>query len=226
MAKFLPILGQLRGSVAGNKFSRNTYGTYLARKSTPVNPMSPAQTLVRERMSGIAKAWSGTLTEVQRGAWRALCLGYPVTDIFGDSQVLTGIAMFVKVNIIRRLIGDVPLADPPSNLEVEPVLSAVLAAPGDGDSTLSVAFANDCTADERLVVRVAMNVAPGVQFIKNRLRFAEYSNVSQTTPFVVNVPARLGIAIESTVVWIQAQRYNQVNGILSPGVVTSAVVGP
>lgn len=226
MAKFLPILGQLRGSVAGNKFSRNTFGSYVARKSSPVNPMSPAQTLVRERMSGIAKAWSGALTEVQRGAWRALCQGYPVTDVFGDSQVLTGIAMFVKVNIIRRLIGDVPLADPPADLEVNPIVSVALAAPVAGGSTLSIAFGADCTADERLIVKVAMNVAPGVQFIKNRLRFAEYSNVSQATPFVVNVPARLGAAIESAVCWVQVQRYNQVNGIASPGAVTSAVVGP
>ncbi len=100
MAKANPILADLRGSIAGNTWSRNRFGAYVRSKVSPVNPNSTRQNQVRTRFSNISTRWSDTLTSAQRTGWKNYADGTPLTDQFGNPKILTGNQMYVRTNTV------------------------------------------------------------------------------------------------------------------------------
>lgn len=103
MAKFNAILGDIRGSIAGDTFSRNTFGAYVRQKVTPVNPATNRQELVRAALASTSGRWGATLTPAQRAAWVAYAAGTPSLDVFGNQVYPTGLQRYVGTNILRNL---------------------------------------------------------------------------------------------------------------------------
>ena len=58
LIKFGAFVTDIRKSIGGSTFSRNTYGAYVRNKVTPVNPSTTYQQLVRQYMAQLAQDWS------------------------------------------------------------------------------------------------------------------------------------------------------------------------
>lgn len=224
MAKINPIHGELSGSIAGNTYARNSYGSYVRRKVSPVQPSTPDQTLIRERMTGLSKQWGQTLTAAQRGSWEQLAGKVTFPDVFGNPQKLSGISLRNKLGMQALTCGDTPLNDAPADLEVRPLISAALANVAGGGNTFDVQFTDDCTATERLVVMGAVNVQPGVNFVEDKMVFMAASATNQATDWTVTLPAKFGNLTTGSQLIVRVKRYNQANSAYSSGIVVKAVI--
>lgn len=110
----------VRGSLNGNVFSRNRGGAYVRAKVSPVQPITDWNTKSRELFANVSKRWSNTLTDAQRAAWIAFAAVHPYVNVFGDSIILSGIAMYQALNKRLAQIGSSMLDDPPATFAVEP----------------------------------------------------------------------------------------------------------
>lgn len=101
--------GQIGGLVA----SRNRYGPYFRNNSSPVNPNTAAQQLVRSAMTQATQRWRDVVTAAQREGWQEYANGTPLRDVFGLTQVMSGNVMYVRVNAILIRYGETPIDDAP-----------------------------------------------------------------------------------------------------------------
>lgn len=156
-------LGELRGSSGAATASRNRYGAYIRARVVPVNPNTDNQNDVRDFFAFLAQGWR-ELTESQRTAWSALAGEVPIVDSLGQTIVLSGNAMYAKVNILRRQVGDSILADAPA-LDQAPVI--LTATPTFDDSpTASLAYtASGGSATNNVIVRASASRSPGKAFV-------------------------------------------------------------
>jgi hypothetical protein len=115
----------IRNSVGGTVFSRNLGGAYTRARVAPVNRNTPAQTLVRSNFGNTSKLWSSTLTADQRAAWTLFAQNNPMVNVLGASIIVSGIAMFNRLNVVLAQIGSPPILDAPPDLSV-PALAAPL----------------------------------------------------------------------------------------------------
>lgn len=114
MAKYNPsaMIGTLRGSIGGTKFSLNSAGAYASNKQSGVNPKSQSQGFQRGGFGTTSRAWRG-ITEAQRTAWDAAASGYPHYDKFGNLTVLTGQQAFIMINRNQSIVSAAQLDNPP-----------------------------------------------------------------------------------------------------------------
>lgn len=109
-----PIIGDIRGSIGGQTFSRNRFGAYSRQRVVPVNPSSARQNAVRVAMNQLQVNFRTLLTAAQQNAWRDYAQGTPTLNRLGDSIHLTAINMFIRANVIKLLAGEASVDDAPS----------------------------------------------------------------------------------------------------------------
>ena len=85
--------GKLGGIVA----SHNRGGTYFRHHSIPVQPRTPAQTLVRNQLQGFSSAFKA-LSPAQIAGWNALALTVTLKSKLGTTYNPTGQQLFVSCN--------------------------------------------------------------------------------------------------------------------------------
>lgn len=108
--KFLPTLGgSMSGSLGGLTASHNKGGQYLRRRSVPTNPNTARQQAVRAAFGGLVQEWTTTLTEAEREAWRVYAANTPVTNLLGQSILLTGQQWFIASNTPRLQLANAGL---------------------------------------------------------------------------------------------------------------------
>lgn len=183
MAKILTtaIVADIRNKLNGSVFSKNRYGSYVRTKVTPVNPQSVAQQTQRNLLATYSQAWRG-LTEAQRQGWIDTAPNFPFTDIYGNTKILSGQALFVKLNINLASYGGTPINDAPAPIAV-PALNSVTFTLTETGPTASMAFdPSPVPADFAIAIFTTGNVAPGKSFVKNLYRKVTYINPAQTTP--------------------------------------------
>ena len=116
MAKVLnPLMSQAAiGTYAAITFSAWHGMPTVRGKATPSTRMRTIQTTNRARLGYLSRQW-GTLTAIQREAWRAWARVHPQPDGFGGTFLLTGEQAFIKLNIpaLRLWGGVVGYTDPP-----------------------------------------------------------------------------------------------------------------
>lgn len=114
MSKGMKFLGSpSSGSLQGTTYSHNRFGQYTRSRSSPVQPNSPAQGLVRARLSGNAALWR-TLTALQRSGWASLGAEITRTDALGQTYTLDGFEAFCSVNNNRLFYGSAVVLDAPA----------------------------------------------------------------------------------------------------------------
>lgn len=124
-----PIVLDARKKIAGSVFTKVKAGSMVRKKVSPIQPRTPAQTLVRALFTALSKRWTGVLTDTQRAGWIALAALYPVKDKLGATHTRTGLQMYQSVNRHLNTIGVVtPLDDPPTDQNVEGLTSVALDA--------------------------------------------------------------------------------------------------
>jgi hypothetical protein len=93
------------GSAGGIVASRNRYGQYFRRRSTPVNPNSDRQVATRAALREAVNAWTNILDDDQRAIWDLYASNTPVIGKLGAMNQLSGQNMFVRTYINAIAIG-------------------------------------------------------------------------------------------------------------------------
>lgn len=106
--------GAASGKVGAMVASRAKNTQYIRARTTPVNPRTSPQQVVRNAVKALSTAWSSTLTATQRGEWENYGLNVTVTNALGDPSHLSGINWFVGNNTPRVQAGLPLIADGPS----------------------------------------------------------------------------------------------------------------
>jgi len=172
MAKvlFTAIVADMRNKLNGTVFSKNRYGAYTRTKVTPVNPQSVAQTTVRARFAARAAAWRG-LTDGQRFSWISGAAGFPITDIFGNSKILSGQALYGKLNLNLAQAGQVAITTLPVAVAV-PSLVSIAVESDLSDNNIEIASPTAVIpAGFTGIVFATPLYGPGISFVKNKYRF-------------------------------------------------------
>lgn len=123
LIKFGGGITEMRGSIAGNVYSRNRYGAYARARTVPVNPNTSLQQEVRSALSALTARWSSTLTSAQRTAWNLYGSSVEMTNKLGETIHLSGFNHFIRSNqFLERfnltqvdagpVIFELPAADP------------------------------------------------------------------------------------------------------------------
>lgn len=103
LAKYGGGIVQLSGSIGGSTFARNRFGNYVRARTTPVNPNTAQQVVVRSILSELAVRWSSTLTPAQRAAWENYADNIVMQNRLSDNITLTGYNHYIRSNsLIRR----------------------------------------------------------------------------------------------------------------------------
>jgi hypothetical protein len=172
LTKMGSIVQDIRGTLNGAVYSRNKGGAYVRTKVSPVQPRTPAQLAVRATFALLSKRWSGTLDQSQRAAWAAFATANPLTNVFGDSIVTSGLAAYVGLNAVLGNIGVPPVDSPPIDKSV-PALAAPLqltyAASTDDMEIATNAQAT--VAGAKYYVFATPNLAPGITPGESFFRF-------------------------------------------------------
>lgn len=161
-------LGQASGSLAGTTFSHNKGGQYTRARSIPVNPNSPAQTAVRQNVSGAAQFWR-SLSVVGRKGWDNYASGTPVVNAIGDSITLSGWNWFVRSFVTAQL------ADAGSFVGTAPSTPGIytVGVTGVTASALSgVTFAFDGTPPDFGLIFLSPPLSVGQNSVKHPLSLA------------------------------------------------------
>lgn len=186
----------MRGSIGGQVHSRNRSGSYIRARTTPVNPQSPRQNLIRSIIQSLAPAWSNILTQLQRDAWEVYADAITRVNKLGAQIKLTGYNHFIRSNTpILQALG--ARVDPgPTTLTLPPGDPLMVATVDEGAQQISVVF--DDTMDwvdqdgGRMLVYMSEPKNQGVNFIGGPFRFAGSidgdSGAPPTTPTVLSVP--------------------------------------
>jgi len=186
MAKvlFTAVVADMRNKLNGTVFSKNRYGAYTRTKVTPVNPQTTAQQTQRSNLAANSQAWRG-LTEDQRQGWISAAPNFPVTDIYGNQKILSGQALFVRLNNNLQKYNSTPILDAPSPVAVPGVSDLVLTADASAQ-TLSLDFAPDpIPLQFVMVVFATPQITPGRNFVKNEFRFVVVDNPAATSPLAL-----------------------------------------
>jgi len=225
-------VADMRNAFAGQVHSRNTFGNYIRQKVSPVQPRSPRQLEIRSYLTDLAKRYSTVLTEEQRLAWINFAASNPVIDVFGDSIVLTGMNMYQKVNVLRRLMGLSVLDDPPSDLSVDNPTDAGLQISWAGDpATLSikVTFApSPAPSGHRVEIWATEPMKPGVMFFSQKLRLLKITSSGQTSPVDItdDYISRFGEPAVGTKIGVEVRFVKESNAAQSRGLRATAIVPP
>ena len=95
-----PLIGNVAGSVGGCVFSRSRGAPIIRRRSTPTDPITPAQQSIRSTMGAVAKLWLDGLTQSQRDGWDALAEITIRTNRLGIQHRTTGFGLFARANFL------------------------------------------------------------------------------------------------------------------------------
>lgn len=104
MAKFIPILGQLSGTLSGVVFSHNRNGAYVRARALPINPRSNRQTNIRAIFALQANDWS-LRGPVLQTSWRDYAQTMPLVDSLGQTYFISGFNAYVRGNSFRVFNG-------------------------------------------------------------------------------------------------------------------------
>lgn len=185
MAKFQPILGELRGSIGANTWSHNKGGDYVRQRGTPTNPNSTRQQSVRSILSTLAAGY-GALTAVQQESWKTWAQNNPRQDPLGNSYTLTGLQAYISVNAKLSDAGLTLLTSAPagqqSTEEVGPTVTFTSA------TAISVAFTGSAPTGSCLEVWCTKPQNGGGDPNFDQATLVGYSAANPTTPVAMTLP--------------------------------------
>ncbi len=100
------------GKCGNMVWQRNRYGQICYPAFIPANPRTPAQVAIRAIFAAVSKRWR-LLTEEQRLAWIAAAATILSKPRLAQCGPLTGLQLFVKVNVYLAYRGQPQVDLPP-----------------------------------------------------------------------------------------------------------------
>jgi len=179
LVKLGALAQDVRGSLAGQVFSRNRGGQYVRQKVAPVQPVSRFSSTVRAIFRAVAQRWSCTLTAAQRAAWEAWAQTHQFINVFGDSIVLGGVAIYQAVNNRLAMVGEDYLDDPPETWSAQDLgVCTITATVAAGVLTASATIGRDLEDDEGLMLYCTPPLLGGRNPQKNDYRLVNLNSLS------------------------------------------------
>jgi len=170
MAKILlgNMIADIRGSQGGTTFSRNTFANYMRNKTSPVNPNTVAQQLVRNRLAAMSQSWGG-LTAAQRTAWIDGAPVWSNNNIFNQAINYTGFSLYGRLNRNRQEINEVFINDfvLPTAVDSFTAFSFVATF---GAGTLIVSYTPAIAVTHKVIIRATPPLSAGTEFVRNQFR--------------------------------------------------------
>lgn len=222
MAKvmFGAIATDARGKIAGIVYSKNRNGAYVRQKVSPTQAPSARRNTVRETLAGLASYFSGTLSAAQVSSWNFFALNNPVTDVFGRVMTLSGINAFCQLNAIIINCGGVQIDDPPADLSISPLLTAVVTATEGAPDVLSVAYTPTPTgASVKLQVWATQPLPSGRTFTGNFKRWLNVSALNAASPanILAAYNTKFGTFTAGQKIGVWCNRVDTTKGAQTPG---------
>ncbi|KKM73430.1 hypothetical protein LCGC14_1410670, partial [marine sediment metagenome] len=184
-----------------------------------------AQQNVRAILASQSQAWA-SLTIAQRAAWENFADQNPVTDVLGESLLLSGHQSFVKLNSRLDFDDQSTLTVPP--IVVAPLALDTLVQAGDiGLGNVDATFtATPLAAAVKLWILAAVLDSPGITYIRNRLRFVGTSAAAQTSPFddQTLIETKFGPLIVGQTLHVRVLTFDTATGLVSVALEDSVVI--
>lgn len=220
---------QASGSIAGVTYSHNRGGMYRRARSIPTNPATLNQQTVRNAMSTLMTRWRATLDDTQRLLWKTYADNTPVTNVFGDSIILTGPQMYVRGNVPRIQAGLAIVDDGPVEFGLPDIGDLELTGIASTTNQFAVTFDNTAAwanqDDGALLAYVSAPQSPTKNFFKGPYQFAEKLDGSGTTaptsPFLVDSPWPYSAGQKGFIRLIAVTEDGRVSGVFRSGIVAS-----
>lgn len=207
------IVVAMSGKLGGHVFAKNTGGAYMRTKTTPTNPQTVFQTVVRSIFAAISSAWSA-LTDAQRTSFRDKVPEYARTDVFGDLKNPTGKALYQRLNQNLEISEQAQIQVAPNPTVIPSALitfsNYIIAA------TFSFTTTGDSTGSQILVFATPA-LSQGTAFVKNKLRQISVlpGGVDVNVDIRTAYEDRFGAGVVGDNIFIAA-KYINVNGQASP----------
>jgi hypothetical protein len=151
----------VRGSLVGTTFSRNRAGAYVRGKVSPCQPLSSHSGAVRGVFSTLSQVWASGLSAAQRSAWGAWATLHPITNRFGDSVILSGVAAFQYVNALLYQSGQPYIKDVPLTFHVDEPGGVTVTLTTGSPIVFSIAIDKTLLGNEGLIAYASARLAPG-----------------------------------------------------------------
>ena len=175
-----------RGSIGGQVHSRNRFGNYIRARTTPVNPASTRQNLVRACIQLLSQAWSNVLTQAQRDVWEVYADAIVRVNKLGAQIKLTGFNHYIRANAPRLQAVGSRIDAGPTTLTLPPGDPQMIATVDEAGQEISVAFDDTLDwldqDDAHMLVYMSEPKATGVNFIGGPFRYAGRLDGDSVTP--------------------------------------------
>ncbi len=151
------------GSQADTTASHNRAGQYYRNRRSPVQPVgSGRRAFVRAAFGSASTNWA-SLAAVDQAAWASFAAGHPITDSLGQSIVLTGQQMYVRVNTSLLNVGEPLTPTVPASTALPDVTAATFVF--DNVTGASIAGFTGGASDF-VVAAFSRPVSAGIGFMK------------------------------------------------------------
>lgn len=154
------LLAQASGSLAGATFSRNKGGSYVRSRVIPLNPNTPDQVTQRGHLSALATGWRN-LTDEQRATWIRNAPQFPYVDVLGDSRVLSGFQLYLKLNLNLITAGQATIdtCPIPGSFDDNPIVSVVADS---SSGSMAITMTTAVSLDYVYIVKATPQVSVGI----------------------------------------------------------------
>jgi len=199
------------GKTGGTINSKGKGGAYTKNFVIPTNPRTSYQIAARNLQTSFAQNWRN-LTQVQRDAWNAAATAFPYVNRVGDSKILSGIALYNKLNVNLTNAGTAAITVPPVPSGVIAVISVV---PTVIAGVTTVAYTpTPVPAGTSFLVWATPGISPGIKYVTNRFRLITKIAAAGVSPLIVTgfYNARFGVAPVGSRVFFGLQPINAVTG--------------
>ncbi len=219
------IVAEMSGALGGIVAARNRGGAYLRNRTKPLVSTTEFALAAKALLAARSVAWQ-SLTEAQRDSWSAYAATVPVTNRLGETRHLTGHQTYIQLNINILNAGETVISAPPVTAAPDALLTLV--ADGDigiGDFDLTFT-ATPLATDDMLYIFATIVSSPGINYVKNLLRFIGVSAAAQADPFDVEslFVARFGTPVVDQTVHFSVSVIDSKTGLLSVPITSKVVV--
>lgn len=193
--KYLPSMwiGQLSGRQGSTVATHAGGVSFFRNRIMPVNPRTPAQTIVRDAMTALSQQWK-SLTAAQRDAWSQLARLVPLRNAQGVLIILAGNTFYIRFNLTRRTVGLARIDTAPAAVEQPPSSSELTLAFAGGFATMTISpVAVDGTATNFFAIYATQFLSAGVAFIDQ----SKYRLITELAGNVAT-PVSIAAAYETT----------------------------
>lgn len=204
------------GKIGGHVAAKNSAGSYLRTKVTPVNPRTVDQISARARLGANAKAWA-LLTQAERDTFNQNATDFTSKNVFGDNMKLSGTNVHTRLNNNLLLIGEpvitsAPIAESFAGPTVVSIVSNVQGA------ILTISPDFDVPVGAAGVVRMTSPQSAGKKFVKSEFRVINIAPEGSAAPYDVSAAyiAKFGaLPLEGQKVFVEVYVISKTTGIAS-----------